>query len=462
MTTNHNRNHDHDHDHDHQATDVITLDVDRLDTIHKKMTTDPKILSKSVGRGTCSIFKVPKTFTEVNGKLYQPQIISIGPFHHGQPNFQMMEEHKYQYLGQLLTRTKLTLLALFDAVARYEAEIRECYSEIIQLEAQELLEMMVVDGCFILELFRKVAKVVPFEIDDPIASMSWIFPALLRDLHRFENQIPYFVLQILFDLTYEDGDHDDHDNGGNDVGFKYNLATLSLDFFNYILQRPNEVIWSYKDLKPKHLLDLLRSSFITPELVPKTRSKTSPTPSQIILPVSKLRRAGIELHPGQAQTFLAIKFNHGVIEMPTVTFDDFMTSLIANFVAFEQCHKNCSTYFTTYTTFVDSLVNTAKDVEHLCDHNIIENYFGTEAEIATFVNNLGKEVAFDIDQCYLAKLFDDVNTYYQNSWHVHWASFKYTYFNTPWSFISALAAAFLLVLTVMQAVYAILPYYEKK
>ncbi|KAH9616585.1 hypothetical protein KSS87_020608 [Heliosperma pusillum] len=455
MTTNHN------HDHDPQATDVITIDVDRLDTIKKKMTTNPKILSKSVGRGTCSIFKVPKTFTEVNGKLYQPQIISIGPFHHGLTHFQMMEEHKYQYLGQLLGRTKLTLLALFDTVARYEAEIRECYSEIIHLESQELFEMMVVDGCFILEFFRKVAKVVSFEVDDPIASMSWIFPALLRDLHRLENQIPYFVLQCLFDLTYEGGDHDDDDDDGNDEGFKYNLATLCLDFFNYTLQRPNEVILSYKDLKPKHLLDLLRSSFITPELAPKTRFQRSPIPSQIILPVSKLRRAGIDLHPGQAETFLAIKFHHGVIEMPTVTFDDFMTSLIANCVAFEQCHKGCSTYFTTYTTFVDSLVNSAKDVEHLCDHNIIENYYGTEAEIATFVNNLGKEVAFDIDQCYLAKLFDDVNIYYQNSWHVHWASFKYTYFSTPWSFISALAASILLVLTVFQAVYAILPYYKQ-
>ncbi|KAL9227944.1 hypothetical protein vseg_003575 [Gypsophila vaccaria] len=447
----------HKHSHHDNMTNIILIDVERLDTIHNKIKTEPKILSKSVGRGTCSIFKVPNSFTQVNGQLYQPQIVAIGPFHHGLAHVQMMEEHKYQYLGQFLARTNLTLLSLFEALARHEPEVRECYSETIDLGTQALLEMMVVDGCFILELFRKVAKIVPFHGDDPIASMSWIFPALLRDLHRLENQIPYFVLQILFDLALEKDDDDD-----NDEGLKYNLGTLCLDFFNYILQRPFDILWNYKDLQPRHLLDLLRSSFITPNLDRKGLTERNSTPSHVIFSVSKLRRAGIQLRPGEAQTFLAVKFNRGVLEMPSVTFDDFMSSLIANCVVFEQCHKNCSSYFTTYTTLVDCLVNTAKDVEYLCDHNIIENYFGTEAEVATFINNLGKEVAFDIDQCYLAELFNDVNTYYKNSWHVHWASFKYTYFSTPWSFISAFAAFVLLILTISQTLYTIMPYYQKK
>ncbi|KAK9723842.1 hypothetical protein RND81_05G029200 [Saponaria officinalis] len=236
-----NQTHHHNHDHNHDTTDVISIDVNRLEAIQKKITTEPTILSKAVGRGTSSIFKVPNSFTQVNGQLYQPQIVSIGPLHHGLTHVQMMEEHKYQYLGQFLARHDLTLLTLFQTLARHEPDIRESYSETIDFETQELLEMMVVDGCFIIELFRKVAKIVPFQGDDPIASMSWIFPALLRDLHRLENQIPYFVLQILFDLSDE---IDDCDN--NYEGLKYNLATLCLDFFNYTLQRPNDVIWSYK------------------------------------------------------------------------------------------------------------------------------------------------------------------------------------------------------------------------
>ncbi|XP_021716881.1 UPF0481 protein At3g47200-like [Chenopodium quinoa] len=436
---------------DHHAINMVTIDNFRLALINQKINTPPKILSKAAGRATCSIFKVPKSFNDVNGKLYQPQIISIGPFHHNQPHLQMMEEHKYHYLGQLLGRvTHLTLPDLFNAVAPLGASARECYSEDIPLEEQHFLEMLVVDGCFIIELFRKVAKLVLFEDDDPIASMSWIFPALLRDLHRLENQIPFFVLQCLYDLT----------SGDKESCGEFTLAMLSLSFFNFTIQRPDEIIWKYKDLKPKHLLDLLRSSFITPELDPEDPSKENTAPSHVIHSVSKLRQAGIHLRPGKSETFLAVKFKRGVIEMPRVTFDDFLSSLLANCVSYEQCHNGHSTYFTTYATFVDCLVNSAKDVEYLCDKNILENYFGTEAEIATFINNLGKEVAFDIDQCYLAKLFDDVNMYHQNDWHVYWATLKYTYFNTPWSFISMVAAFVLLVLTILQTLYTVYPYYK--
>ena len=97
-------------------------------------------------------------------------------------------------------------------------------------------------------------------------------------------------------------------------------------------------------------------------------------------------------------------------------------------------------------------------MEYLSDCNIIENYFGTEGEVARFINNLGKDVAFDIDLSYLSKLFNDVHDHYRNSWHVQWAGFKYRYFDTPWSFISALAAFVLLLLTLTQTFYTVLAY----
>lgn len=75
-----------------------------------------------------------------------------------------------------------------------------------------------------------------------------------------------------------------------------------------------------------------------------------------------------------------------------------------------------------------------------------------------FINNTGKDVAIDINLCYLAGLFNDVNEYYQNNWHVTWASFMYTYFDTPWSFISALAGLILLLLTITQAYFTVLAY----
>lgn len=208
----------------------------------------------------------------------------------------------------------------------------------------------------------------------------------------------------------------------------------------------------------KHLLDLLRSSVI-PAGHAEPPSKKS-TPTHIIHCVSKLRRAGIKLNAKECESFLVIKFKRGVIEMPAIAIDDFMSSFLLNCVAYEQCHKSCSKHITTYATFLDCLVNTYKDVEYLCDRNIIENCFGNDGEIAHFINNLGKDVAFDMDRCYLSELFNDVHQYYRNSWHVQWASFKYTYFDTPWSFISAFAALILLILTLLQTFYSALSYYH--
>ncbi|XP_015901943.1 UPF0481 protein At3g47200 [Ziziphus jujuba] len=429
------------------------VDNDRLSSMEQRITESPRLLGKFAGKSSCCIFRVPQSLVEVNGKAYEPHIVSIGPYNHGQPQFKMIEEHKWRYLGSLLSRTKpkgLELKDYFKAIADLEVEARECYSQTIHLTTHEFLEMMVLDGCFIIELFRKAAKIVRFEPDDPLVTMAWIIPFFYRDFLRLENQIPFFILERLYELTKLPGDEES----------KTSLSLLALQFFNNAMQRPEKVIEKHRNIKGKHLLDLVRTSFIPPD--PEYQERKIRNPQTHLIPcVSKLRRAGIELRPpADAESFLAVKFKRGVIEMPTVCIDDFMSSFLLNCVAFEQCYGLfCSKHFTTYATLIDCIVNTSRDVEYLCDQNIFENSFGNDAELARFSNNLGKDVAFDIELCYLSNLFNDVHEYYRNSWHVTWAGFKYTYFDTPWSFISALAALVLLLFTLAQTIYTVLGYY---
>ncbi|KAJ9559047.1 hypothetical protein OSB04_013661 [Centaurea solstitialis] len=436
---------------DEHTVGIWEVDEDRLKSMEHKLSDPPKLLSVAAGRPTCSIFKVPQTLIEINGNSYQPHIVSIGPFHHGQPHLRMIEEHKWRFLRQLLNRTQTKGMVLKDylkAVQKLEVEARECYSETIPYGTDEFVEMMVLDGCFLVELFRKFnGQTIKFDEFDPLNTMSWVIPFFLRDLIRLENQIPFFVLECLFDLTKISGDDDSCST----------LATLALGFFDFDLQRGTNILDKYADVKPKHLLDLLRSSFL-PEEIEHSKKPDGRLPSHIIHTISKLRRAGIKLKPGKAESFLVVNFEHGVIHMPTITIDDFMSTFLLNSVAFEQCHSGCSNHFNTYVTLLDYLINTSKDVGYLCESNIIENYLGTDAEVATFINNIGKDISFDIDSCYLAQLFNDVNVYSGIERHKQWASFRYTYFDTPWSFISALAALILLVLTVVQTIFTIIDY----
>ncbi|KAF5823743.1 hypothetical protein HanRHA438_Chr01g0042491 [Helianthus annuus] len=434
---------------EHHAVTIWEINRDRLTAMQHKLSDTPKLLSVAAGRTTCSIFKVPQTLIDINGKSYQPHIVSVGPFHHGQPHLEMIEEHKWRFLRQLLNRTQAKGMVLEDylrAVQPLEARARECYSLTIPYTTDEFIEMMVLDGCFIIELFRKIGGLVEVEDYDPLITMSWIVSFFLRDLVRLENQIPYFVLDCLFQLTK--------------TPESPTLAMLALGFFNLALQRPDTVLEKYSNVKAKHLLDLLRTSFLPSDLEHSTKPDNRPPP-HVIHSISKLRRSGIKLKPWEAESFLVVNFKHGVIHMPTIAIDDFMCAFLLNAVAFEQCHSGCLKIVTTYATLLDCLINTSKDVELLCDWNIIENYLGTDAEVATFINNMGKDVTFDIDVCYLARLFDNVNRHYHSGWHVQLASFKYTYFNTPWSLISAMAALLLLILTVAQTLYTVLSYVNR-
>ncbi|PRQ43805.1 hypothetical protein RchiOBHm_Chr3g0472341 [Rosa chinensis] len=439
-------------EHNH-VTPISEMNNDRLASMYKKIADPPRLLSNAAGKDSCCIFRVPQSLLEINGKSYQPHIVSIGPFHSGQPHLRMIEEHKWRYLGSLLSRTEpkgLTLQHYLKSIEPMEDRVRECYSETIHLSSDEFIEMMVVDGCFLIELFRKFDRVVRFERDDPLINMFWVIPFMVRDFLRLENQIPYFILEHLYDLITKSEDRQDSVKS---------LSLLALNFFNNHMDRPKEVIAKLHNLTGKHLLDLLRSSVIPADHVEPGHKNSTPT--HIIHCISKLRRAGIKLNPPKEyESFLAIKFKRGVIEMPPIIIDDFMSSFLLNCVAYEQCHKSCSKHITAYATLLDYLVNTYKDVEYLADRNIIENCFGNDEEVAHFINNLGKDVAFDDERCYLSKLFNDVHQYYSNSRHVQWASFKYTYFDTPWSFISAFAALILLIFTLLQTLYTVLSYYH--
>lgn len=445
----------------HHAIDIGNL-LSNLERETQKM---PKQLSPSAGRNSCCIFRVPRSLAEINEKAYQPHILSIGPYHHGKHEFSMIEEHKGQFLRDLLTRIEERGAGFKDLVrdiAAMEDKIRESYSETLDIGSQDLIQMMIFDGCFIIELFRKVEKLVSPHRDDPLLSIPWMLPFLTRDLLALENQIPFFVLKSIFALAV----------GSSDNG-NYSLAELALNFFNRMDNREIDVLKKYYHKEGKHLLDLFRLSYI-PEAretsrklrlssIPEDR-ETSRKPSKylrLVQPAKKLNVAGVKFKPRNSSSFLDIKFRNinGTLEIPVLKLDDFLSSLLLNFVAFEQCYHHCTKHITTYATFMGRLMNTPADAGFLSDCKIVENYLGGDEEVARFFSIIGKDVAFDIERSYLSEVFKDVNRYSQNGWHVRWAGFKHTYFNTPWSFMSALAALVLLILTMVQSFLAVYAYF---
>jgi hypothetical protein len=65
---------------------------------------------------------------------------------------------------------------------------------------------MVVDGCFIIEFFRRVSKQVQRDKEDPIFNTSWMAWEITNDLFLLENQLPWRTLDCFFNLTKSNAD----------------------------------------------------------------------------------------------------------------------------------------------------------------------------------------------------------------------------------------------------------------
>ncbi|XP_076960856.1 UPF0481 protein At3g47200-like [Bidens hawaiensis] len=428
---------------------VITIIDQEVENMTAQMKESPKLLHKSAGKSSCCIFRLPQSLVEINKEAYQPRIVSIGPYHYGNKNLEMIQEHKWRFLNDMITRTGKPLGFFMKIIVSLEDRIRECYSESIdRFGTNYLAKMMVLDGVFLIELFRKVGKLVSTQQDDPIFKLSWISPFLMRDLLRIENQIPFFVLKRLFEESKTSGDR--------------TLQSLILEFFNYMVDRKPEVLKKCENLDGKHLLDFYRKSFIHTKKVTPRASNNNDKTLKLIRPATKLVNVGVKFKANyQADSFLDIEFQNGLLLIPQINMDDFHSSFFMNCMAFEQCYSSCTKDITTYVVFMGCLMSTSTDVSLLSHNKIIENYFGTDKEIAKFFKNVGKDVAFDIKTHYLKDLFVELNEYCKNGWHVGWAGFKHTYFESPWAAISALAAFMLLSLAALQTVYTVFPYYHK-
>ncbi|XP_042485176.1 UPF0481 protein At3g47200-like [Macadamia integrifolia] len=364
----------------------------------------------------CTIYRVPEMLRKVKPEAYTPRLVSIGPFHSQKEHLKPMEAHKLQYLNEFLGRTsQVTLVDYVNAMTELEERVRKCYSEIINLKKDDLIKMLVIDGCFIVELFLRRDKWEQYR-DDPILSKTWMSRTIMRDLILLENQLPLFVLQKLKILV----------NRGNAEVRANTLIELAELFFRGILlhQRPAKHHQNVSDLEKlakneeseddplgkKHFLDLLRHAHL-------------PSTPMISENHGKFRRihSATELHEaahvkfslGSQTCLFDITFSFETLKIPPIRIGDWTESLLRNLIAFEQCHSDCTKYMTAYATLMDGLIVSPKDVELLEKNGIIDNFIGRPEKVAELFNKLLEEVTIPLNDFYFSGVCEEVEKYYE-------------------------------------------------
>ena len=419
-----------------------TTNVDAIATeLESMMSNNLPILPR------CCIFRVPNILRRHNPEAYAPTAFSIGPFHYGKPHLKATQNVKLKYLQSVLSRfpdanPKMILRNLTAAISGVGEAARACYAgDIGMTSMDDFVMVLVLDGCFLIELFRKTWSVALREEDDPIFTMSCMEAFLYHDLILLENQIPWLVLDRLFNMT-------------KTIQRELPLNLLVISYFSTIFSRQvgfldhQDVVKSLfsEEHEHKHILDLLRNSMVLSSSIKYRHGSVDSTMEwQLVPSATSLQEAGIKFRRAKGMaSLLDIKFKDGVLEFPPLLIHEKTETLLRNLICLEQCLPNCDGIITSYAILMDNLINTTNDMEILCKNEVIDNWLNIE-ETTEFFNQLYNDTV--INDFYYGKLTDEVNKYCERRWPRYRRVLQHDYFKHPWSLVSVIVATILHILT---------------
>lgn len=400
------------------------------------------------------IYKVPTSMRNVNKEAYTPKVVSIGPLHRGGEGLKAMEQQKLRYLDSFLTWACLEMEEIVKRLRKREKAVRNCYSEKVKLSSDKFIEMMLLDGCFILELLLRISDENYIGGEDLVFSRPHIYDELWLDLILLENQLPLFVLLDIYNLIPCRRPERLPSVGDLISRFVFNIMDIDLPdgpLQDHVMDMhlPN----SNSFCNALHLVDCLRMCYLanTPSSGPKGAKMRSFSPS-----ATRLHEAGVKFKKVESKFLLDLKFDKklGVLKIPILHIQDSTEVILRNQIAFEQCHHSVRPII-EYIVLIDSIIDTPADVNLLMEKGVIQSIVDSGESICQLFNNLGKQVILGEEPLFF-HLCADLRGHCATHWNRWKAILKSQYFHTPWAVISFSAGIILLILTVIQTVCSII------
>ncbi|CAN6978625.1 unnamed protein product [Brassica rapa subsp. trilocularis] len=408
----------------------------------------------------CCIYRVPNCLRRVSPEAYTPQSVLIGPLHYSLKlqalksrgditnarlmDYLNMEEHKKFYLAEFAKRPEgKNIIDGFKRVIKEdEAVIRASYLESTAwIKSPKFVEMILHDSVFILEFMLRcsVEAATTEKTWDPLIDEPCLAQEINRDLILLENQIPFFILEKLFDPTVS-------------KLRKKTFHQLTIKHFEFQDEKGS-------DAKFRHFTDLLRR--VRVETVPDHAFERCYESMYQMYNADKLDGGGIKFEAVENPLSVLVTFEKGVLKIPKFLADDDAEITIRNIMALEQCHyplikkkKKKNSHVSDYIMFLDFLIDTKKDVSLLVEKGIITDWLGNHGSVAKMVNKLCLGV---LDN---GSFYSDIATkvikHYGNSCNKSRSILRRVYFSNLWRGTATLVAAFLLLLSLIQAVTSII------
>ncbi|KAJ7960482.1 hypothetical protein O6P43_020916 [Quillaja saponaria] len=356
-----------------------------------------------------------------------------------------MERYKLRYLERFLKRdatNPIDLKSWVSYIKEMEPRVRKCYANIIELNHDEFVKIILVDAVFIIELFW-MCFCRQWTVEEKLFLKPWLTTTLRIDLLLLENQLPFFVLEKIFERAFPPSSQNSEFPSLLQLTFQY------FGHYNKTSVAPDG------GMEIKHFTDLLRKFHLPPpDILPDRAGKNN---KMINLPTAtELAGAGVKFKAGSSKCLLDLKFSKKFLEIPCFEVDGNTEVLFRNLLALEQCQYPNETYILDYIGIMDFLVSSAKDVDILVRKGIMVNNWLQGDEAANLFNKLMRNNApAGFSRSYL-RLYEDLNTFYNSPLNKGMSTLKRDYCNTAWKKFASVAAVSVVLLTVVQTIFSII------
>ncbi|GMP84943.1 hypothetical protein CsSME_00038276 [Camellia sinensis var. sinensis] len=436
--------------------------------------------------------KVPEMLqqTESNKKCYEPEVVSIGPYHHNKAKLKSFEKLKVRFTKEYVNsyKPKTSATALYKQVADVAGEARNCYAEDAtkSFDDRDFTLMMFLDGCFILQYIHYMNDE---EAEAKMKMKNHEKAFVQRDLFLLENQLPFKVLQALMTMNSEFAGEKGlelinkfiqntrpspplHNSFWESVENCIASITNRLSFQKNITNRHKEESKKSNSqlVEPAHLLELKHRQLIEPKafstpctenrgggntnLLKKSSTKRERNNWYSYRSVQELKTAGINFRPNKKGRFVTgvryePLFIKAILRLPPMTIDDSTQSLLLNLVAYEMSPDSPNDFeVTSFIWFMDTLIDHADDVKELRKNGILLNYLGSDEEVAGLFNEIAKNLVPNPDA--YKDVIDQIEKHYKNKVRLWMTEWLHTHFDTPWTILAFLGAILAIVLSFIQ------------
>ncbi|KAG7589577.1 GAG-pre-integrase domain [Arabidopsis suecica] len=257
------------------------------------------------------------------------------------------------------------------------------------------------------------------------------------DLILLENQLPYFILEKLFDQLIPT------------LIPMQTFSELTITHFGLRNGFGN-------NSKFRHFTDLLRC--VRVKKVPD-HDLGKYEPMYEMYSADKLHTGGVKFKAIDDLLSVEVKFKNGVLYIPCFVAEDQTEMKIRNIMALEQCHYLLNAHVCNYIMFLDFLIDTEKDVDLLVEKGIITNWLGHHRAVEKMVNKLSVGVIL-CDSSY-SDIARQVRKQYNNKWNKSYAVLRRVYCSDLWTGTATVAATCLLLMTLIQTVSSVIQITKK-